>query len=234
MISNRFEGLAQAFRVFTEQFLRFRELFLVDAPEAVGNLDHAIDGILNAFHGLYDAVKNEAPEAFEFYANPICAFVLRIRNARHHNQANGVRSIYRTARLQEPAIDYILINFPAGEAEEGGGFAEHFVSWADIIAVLRLEPQKYGGSVAAGRDAIGANEFESWCAAHGYSEAQMFVNLIPILAAAGSACTGAIADHIEAQSVEAEAFLNIFQTVEPANFAEPEYAELTSALFWPR
>ena len=76
MISHRFELLAQAFRVFAEQYLRFRPLFLIDAAEAVGNLDHAIDGILNAFHGLYDATKLEAPDAFDFYSDPLCSFVL--------------------------------------------------------------------------------------------------------------------------------------------------------------
>ena len=105
MISIRFEQLAQAFRVFAEQNLRFRQVFLVDAPEAVGNVDHAIDGILNAFHGLYDAVKQEASDAFDFYGDPLCAFVLRLRNARHHNQANGVRSIYQRARNEETRVD---------------------------------------------------------------------------------------------------------------------------------
>jgi len=234
MISDRFETLAQAFRIFTEQYLRFDALLLVDAPEAVGNLDHAIDGILNAFHGLFDATKAEANDAFNFYADPMCALVLRIRNARHHNQANGVRSIYRHARSEDQKTDYLLIDFSAGEGEKGGSFASHFVAWSDILAILALQPPKYDGSVAEGREAIGANQFESWCAEQGYTERQMFINLVPILAAAGSACTGALSGHIKVQSVEAEAFMNIFQNVSPASFAEQDYTELTSAVFWPR
>lgn len=233
MISNRFETLAQAFRVFAEQDLRFRHLFLIDAPEAVGNLDHAIDGILNAFHGLYDAVKLEAADAFDFYGDPLCALVLRLRNARHHNQANGVRSIYRCARGEESRVDYLLVNFAAGEAEEGGTFAEHYISWSDILRVLDLQPEKYAASITAGRDSIGAGIFEGWCAAHGYSQHQIFVNLIPILSAAGSACIGSLARFMKPESVEAEAFLNIFQTVQPADFDQQDYVELTSSLFWP-
>lgn len=233
MISGRFESLAQAFRVFSEQSLRFQHLFLIDAPEAVGNLDHAIDGILNSFHSLYDAVKIEANEAFNFYDDPLCAFVLRLRNARHHNQANGVRSIYRRARIVERQIDYLLINFAAAEAEEGGAFAEYYISWEDVLAALALEAHKYTASVTAGREAIKAELFELWCAEHGYSQRQMFVNLIPVLSAAGSACIGPLAKFIEPQSVEAEAFLRIFQTVKPANFKQQSYVELTSAVFWP-
>lgn len=233
MISNRFETLAQAFRVFAEQQLRFRQLFLIDAPEAVGNLDHAIDGILNAFHGLYDAAKLEAIGAFDFYADPICAFVLRLRNARHHNQANGVRSIYRRARDEVSRIDYLLVTFAAGRNEEGGAFAEHYLAWSDILTVLDLQSDKYAASITAGRDAIGAGKFETWCRAHGYSERQIFINIIPILSAAGSACISALAKYIEPRSVEAEAFLSIFQNAQPADFDQQDYVELTSAVFWP-
>jgi len=233
LISRRFESLAQSLRVFAEQSLRFRALFLIDAPEAVGNLDHAIDGILNAFHGLYDAVKIEANDAFRFYDEPLCALVLRLRNARHHNQANGVRSIYRCARTEESRVNYLLIDFAAGDGEEGGAFAEYYIAWADVLIALGLEREKYAASVAAGRNAIKAEIFENWCAGHGYSTRQMFVNLIPVLSAAGSACIGPLARYIEPQSVEAEAFIKIFQTVESANFAQQDYVELTSAVFWP-
>lgn len=233
MISARFESLAQAFRVFGEQNFRFSPLFLIDAPEAVGNLDHSIDGILNAFHGLYDAVKMEANDAFDFYAEPICALVLRLRNARHHNKANGLRSIYRCARIEERGVDYLLINFAAGEAEKGGGFAEHYISWADVCLALALQSEKYAVSVHAGRARINATKFEDWCSAHGYSEHQMFVNLIPILSAAGTVCVKPLAKYINPQSVEAEAFLDIFTTVQPANFANQDYVELTSKVFWP-
>jgi hypothetical protein len=233
VISNRFESLTQAFRVFTEQQFRFRQLFLIDAPEAVGNLDHAIDGILNAFHGLYDAVKLEADDVFDFYSDPICAFVLRLRNARHHNQANGVRSIYRRARNEESRVDYLLVDFAAGAGEEGGSFAEHYISWSDILTVLALQPERFAASIAAGREAIGAEKFETWCAAHGYSKHQIFINLIPVLSAAGSACIGSLVRYIRPQSVEAEAFLHIFQNIQPADFDQQDYVELTSAAFWP-
>lgn len=233
MISERFESLAQAFRVFTEQHLRFQQLFLVDAREAVGNVEHAIDAILNAFHSLHDATKVEAEGAFDFYGDPICAFVLRLRNARHHNQANGLRSIYQRAGSEEAPVEYLLVNFAAGDAEEGGSFAEHYLAWSDILIVLAEQSRKYGASVEAGRDAIGADTFERWCADHGYREQQVFINLVPILAAAGSACTPPLARYIRPQSTEAEAFLNFFQNVEPANFDRQNYVELTSALFRP-
>lgn len=213
--------------------MRFPGLFLVDPPEAVGNLDHAVDGILNAFHGLYDAVNDEAKGAFDFYANPITGFVLWIRNARHHNKANRVRSVYRCAREEENETNYILIDFAAGEQEKGGTFADHYVSWADIRLVFETQAQKYAASVEACRAELNAEEMEDWCKDHGYSERQIYINFIPVLAAAGRACTGAIAEYITPESIEAEAFLNIFQNVQAADFKNPSYNELASKLFWP-
>jgi hypothetical protein len=127
----------------------------------------------------------------------------------------------------------LLIDFEAGESEDGGSFAEHYVSWSDIRAILDLQSAKYADSVAAGRQAIAADRFEDWCFAHGYEEDRMFVNLIPMLSSACSRCIGAISQYIEPESVEAEAFLNIFQNVQPADFDCQEYVELTSAVFWP-
>lgn len=231
MISDRFETLAQAFRVFAEQQFKFHRLLLVDAPEAVGNLDHAIDGILNAFHGLFDDTKTEANDAFNFYDDPLCAFVLRLRNARHHNQANGLRNIYRRARYEELTVDYLLVDFAAGE--EGGSYGEYYIAWADVIAIHNAQPKKYADVIAASYQELHADEFEAWCEERGYSEAQIFVNLIPIIAAACSSCTSALKEFIEPQSGEAEAFLRIFTEVETANFDDHSHCELTSAVFWP-
>lgn len=231
MISDRFEALSQAFRIFSEQRFKFQALIMVDAPEAVGNLDQAIDCILNCIHSLFDATKIEARDAFNFYDDPLCAFVLRLRNARHHNQANGLRNIYRRARSEDRPVNYLLVDFAAGE--EGGSYGEYYVAWADVLAIHEIQPEKFRASVAAGRQAIHADAFEAWCAEHGYSEPQIFVNLLPILAAACASCTPALKHMIHPQSIEADAFLKIFTQVESANFAEQSHCELISSAFWP-
>jgi hypothetical protein len=144
-----------------------------------------------------------------------------------------VRSIYRCARDEERRVDYLLVDFAAGRGEEGGSFGEYHVAWSDVLAALDRDADRYAASIAAGHIAIGAEKFEDWCEAHGYSEHQIFINLIPILSAAGSACVGSLVKYIRPQSVEADAFLNIFQNVQPANFHKQDYVELTSAVFWP-
>ena len=119
MISDRFEDFAQSLRVFIEQKYRYRELFLIDADEAVGNVELACKSMLDTFASLYDAARAEDQINFDFYGNPLCCAVLAYRNAKHHNKANGIRSAHKHARQNE-RTDYLCVDFPAGEGEEGG------------------------------------------------------------------------------------------------------------------
>lgn len=232
MISDRFEDFAQALRVFIEQKLRFRELFLIDGPEAVGNLEHAIKGILDSFHSLYDAVGRTPGVEFDFYGQPCSAFMLHFRNAKHHNKANGVRSAYRFAQSNADVDPYLLVDFPANASEEGGCFVDHFVSWSDYCRYLTQLPDRHRGA-AEGliRAGVHADEFDQFAFSEGYSLAQVFINVIPIIIGAGTECIPTLAPHIHPESVEATYFLSHFQEVGIADFARAEYQELAAGLF---
>lgn len=232
LISGRFEDFAQALRVFIEQKLRFHKLFLTDGPEAVGNLEHAVKGILDSFHSLYDAVGKTPSVEFDFYGQPCCAFTLHFRNAKHHNKASGVRSAYRFAQSSSDVDPYLLVDFPANANEEGGSFVDHFVSWLDYSRYLTQLPDRHRGATEdLIRAGIHADEFGQFALREGYSLAQIFINVIPIIIGAGTECIPTLAPHIHPESVEATYFLSHFQNVGIADFARPEYVELGAALF---
>lgn len=88
-ISDAFESLAHALRVLLEAdwHAKVGGLLEVDRAEAVGNIEAALAGVLNAFHSLYDAINKSTDVAIEWYANPELAMILVLRNARHHNHA---------------------------------------------------------------------------------------------------------------------------------------------------
>lgn len=233
MISNRFEDIAQALRIFGEAKWRFNSLFLVDKAEAIGNVEQAISALLNSIHGLHDACNGNPEVAFNFYQSPLCCFVLAYRNAKHHNKAYGIRSVHVRARTDEPT-DYLLVDFPAGESEEGGSFTEHFISWHDFCQFLDLPRQESRLRPEAKqlvRDRIGAETFESFASDEGYAERDVFINVIPIIIGAGAEFTPHIVDFVEPQSVEAKHFLYHFREVEQANFHDPQFMELTSRAF---
>ena len=94
MLTHSFEDLAQTFRVMIESYFKLNQLMTVDRPEAVGTIETAINAKLNAFHNLYDLMLQDLGKPVDWYAVPELCIILAIRNARHHNKANRIRSIY--------------------------------------------------------------------------------------------------------------------------------------------
>ena len=233
MISDRFEDFAQSLRVFIEQKIRFQELFLIDADEAIGNIELACKGMLDTFSSLYDASRAQDDVNFDFYGSPLCCAVLAYRNAKHHNNANGVRSAHKHAR-QNGRQDYLLVDFPAGVGEEGGSFIDHYASWADFRSLLDM-PSRVSrlrdGSRELIRNRINADVFENFAAREGVEHERLFINMIPIIIGSGPEFIAELGPHINALTAEAKHFVFHFENVEQANFAEPQYTELTSAIF---
>lgn len=233
MISDRFEDFAQSLRVFIEQKTRFQRLFQIDASEAIGNVELACSNMLNSFASLYDATRAEPSCDFDFYASPLCCFVLAYRNAKHHNVANGIRSAHRVAQRVDRQ-DFLLVDYPAGSGEEGGGFIDHFASWGDFCTLLELPRAKSHLRANARqiiRDQLNANVFEEFAAEDGAPLERVFVNAIPIIIGAGSEFIPALKPYINPQSTEADHFVWHFTEVEQANFSEPKYLELPSTMF---
>lgn len=233
MISDRFEDFSQSLRVFIEQKIRFRELFLIDAGEAIGNVELACKSMLDTSASLYDASRANPDVDFDFYGNALCCCVLAYRNAKHHNKANGIRSVHRHAQQNEKQ-DYLLVNYPAGEGEEGGAFIEHYVSWGDFCNLFDM-PKNESRLRADARDLIrgrlSAEQFEEFAERDGVPVSRIFINIIPVIIGAGSEFLPHLKPHIRTNSTEAEHFLWHFEHVGTANFGQPEYLELTSAVF---
>lgn len=233
MISDRFEDFSQSLRVFIEQKHRYRELFLVDADEAVGNVELACKSMLDTFASLYDAARAEDQIDFDFYGNPLCCAVLAYRNAKHHNKANGIRSAHKHARQNERQ-NYLCVDFPAGEGEEGGSFIDHFASWSDFSMLLAMETKQSrlrAGSRELIRNRIHADAFEGFAAENNAPLSTVYINMIPIIIGAGSEFIGALRPHITPDTTESKAFVSNFENVAQANFGNPEYVELSSSLF---
>lgn len=233
MISARFEDFCQSLRIFVEQKMRFQDLFLVDAPEAIGNLELGCKGMLDAFHSLYDAARATAAIKFDFYGSPLCSFVLAYRNAKHHNQALGIRSVHRHAMNSE-RHNYMLVDFPGGVDDEGGSFVDHFASWGDFSQLFDMPRDRSrlrADTKNLVRNRIAADQFEEFSRENGIPAERIFINTIPMIIGAGSEFIPHLKDQIVPGSVEARHFLWHFEKVSTANFGEPQYTELSSASF---
>ena len=143
LIENVFEGIAQSLRILLEADFRANHqgLLFVDRGEAVGNIETALSSVLNAFHSLYDVMgKQLGNNSIDWYRTGSLATILAIRNARHHNIANSIRTLYtyhtQEAERLDQMVQYVYVNFPF--SEKGADTFDVYMSWADLHQLLNL------------------------------------------------------------------------------------------------
>jgi hypothetical protein len=143
LIDHAFDDLAHSLRVLLEAHYRAHGggLLMVDRAEAVGNIENALSSVLNGFHSLYDAMGSELNERpIDWYTNGPLATILALRNARHHNKANKIRTLYnyhaRESARPDRMTSYVLIDFPA--SEEGADTFDVYISWSDLDQLLAM------------------------------------------------------------------------------------------------
>lgn len=225
MLSHSFEDLAQAFRVLMESEWSFRRLLNIDRAEAIGNLESGLNTQLNAFHNLYDNMShNQIPP--DWYLIPQLLTILIIRNARHHNKANRIRTLYNCHRqlIANPthSKNYFYVKFPSLSESEGHGFFNVPISWGDLDLMLSLPRQESRLKPEARnrvRDYLNADKFEAEAISRGFTKADIFINYIPLSMNAAITLFPYINSHVSPleDSIEAEAFLSLFEHTEQAS-----------------
>ncbi|MEO3684638.1 hypothetical protein ABHN84_20450 [Shewanella vesiculosa] len=228
-LSHSFEDLTQTFRVQVEAHFKFQQLISVDRPEAVGNVEISVNAMLNAFHNLYDLMQQELNSPVDWYNTPELCIILAIRNARHHNKANRIRSLYnyhaQTAQTPKTEHKYYYANFLANPEEVGGSFFDIPLSWGDLqdlLALPRGESRLRASAEGIIRGYINADLIEASAAEAGVEAKDIFINFVPLAMNAGIKLYPFIEDHLTPKSVEAKSFLSLFGSVKPSLTTEPD------------
>ena len=223
MISESFEDLSHALRIFLESYWKLGELLDVDRAEAVGNMEGAFKDVLNSYHSLYDSMQKESVIAIDWYATAPLALILAIRNAKHHNLANKIRNIfnYHVFAHDNPSDQsaYLLVDFPAPPEEEGGDCFDFYISWSDIDVLLglpRKESRLRDGTRDLVRNYLNADKFESIACSEGIPKERIFINSVPLVLNAGIALSPHIKDVVKTVSTEGKHFNWHFENVCPA------------------
>lgn len=223
MLTHSFEDLAQSFRVIAEVHFETARLMEIDKAEAIGNIETALNAQLNSFHNLYDLMSRELPNGINWYETPELLTILAIRNARHHNKANRIRSLYnyhrQTAQPQTTVKKYFYVDFPAPPEEEGGDCFDLPISWFDIDQFLSLpKAESKLQEVASQRIKayLNAPEIEASATKARVAKEDIFINFIPLALNAGIALQPHAINHVQPDSVEARYFLEHFGSVAPA------------------
>ncbi|MCY1206006.1 hypothetical protein D9M72_175660 [compost metagenome] len=231
-ISDAFEDLAHGLRILLESHIHaHRGLLKVDRAEAVGNIENALGGALNAFSSLYDAmVKADISAALNWYTTPELATILVLRNARHHNHARKIRTMYSYYSQEVEKISSmgmcILVGFKPDE--ESAKTFEVYQSWGDLktlFGMSRKETTVREETAKLVRDYLGADKFAQYAAGYELTEDCVFFNTVPLLVNAGIKVAPFIKDHVNARSMEARTYLSMFDgEVGPADTLTHEVA----------
>ena len=237
MLTHSFEDLAQTFRVLLESNLKLHQFLPVDRGEAIGTIETAINAKLNAFHNLYDLMIQNGIKPPNWYEVPELCTILAIRNARHHNKANRIRSLYNyhryTAAKPTSARQYFYVDFPAPPEEEGGDCFDVPLSWYDLDLFLSLpnkESRLRPESVSAIRGYLDSASFEAEAKVRRMSNERIFFNFVPLALNAGILLHQYVKPYVSPDSVEATYFLHHFETVCPAQTKTHEYAVISFKL----
>lgn len=224
-INDAFEDLSHALRVLLEADATANRQGLLhyDRSEAVGNIEIALAAVLNSFHSLYDAMDKEGyGDLVDWYKTPELATLQILRNARHHNQARKIRTMYSYYAQEAEKIGsmemYILVDFPAEET--GADTFDIYLSWADLLQLLTLPPKetRIRESVAQLiRSYLFTSKFKDYAVYYELEEERIFFNVVPLIVNAAIKLVPLIKNWISPRSVESETFLKLFQHVLPAN-----------------
>lgn len=222
-INEAFEDLSHALRILFEADARANRggLLHLDRSEAVGNIETALAAVLNSFHSLYDAMNKDGfASLVDWYKTPELAILLILRNARHHNHARKIRTMYSYYAQETQKIGrmemYILVDFPAEET--GGDTFDVYLSWADLKYLLALphkETQIKEPVAQLIRSYLATSKFKDYAEFYELEEERIFFNVVPLIVNAAIKVVPLIKNLIFPRSVESETYSKLFQHMLP-------------------
>ena len=225
LIEHSFEELAQSLRVLLEANWRAIQggLILVDRAEAVGNIETGVTSVLNAFHSLYDAITKQLDEQpINWYSTGDLAIVLAIRNARHHNKSNRIRTIYTYHTQEAERIQnmeqYVFVDYIT--PDEGADTFDVYISWDDLNNLLSLpknESRLNTDTCTLIKEYLDSNKHPEYASHYELPESRVFINVVPLFVNAAATIVPLIKEHCNGDSTESKAFSKHFSTVVKAN-----------------
>jgi len=224
-VTDAFEDLSHALRVLLEADARANRqgLLQLDRAEAVGNIETALAAVLNSFHSLHDAMDKEGHSGLiDWYKTPELATLLILRNARHHNQARKIRTMYSYYAQEAEKIGsmemYILVDFPA--EEDGADTFDVYLSWADLQRLFAQPPKETRirepiAQIIQGY--LATSKFKGYAEDYELEEDRVFFNVVPLFVNAAIKLVPLIKHLVSPRSMESETYLTLFQHMLPAS-----------------
>jgi hypothetical protein len=230
LIDQAYDDLAHSLRILLEAHYHANRggLLFVDRDEAIGNIETALSAVLNAFHSLHDSIEaGLGRPLIDWYKTGPLATILAIRNARHHNKANKIRTLYsyhaRGMWRPDQMRQYVLIHF--NSPEEGADTFNVYLSWADLetlLAMPRSESRLRPEACAVIRDYLGAARYEDYAMSYDLRKDRIFFNVIPLIVNAAAVITPLVKPYLTGRSMESRTYATLFEDMIPADTKRPD------------
>ncbi|MER9546133.1 hypothetical protein NKI72_29505 [Mesorhizobium sp. M0437] len=222
-ISEAFDSFAHALRINTEHLIRAPQLMRIDPQECAGNLDQGLSAILNAFHSIYDAAKDDPHVVFAWNRTAPTATLLAFRNAKHHNHARRIRSLetfFTRGGKGRTSNEYGLVAYgrPPGSGEP---LFIQAISWTDTNELLNMPYETTHLSadrVATIYSYLGGDAISAFARLH-HPDLPIFFDALPLIVNAARAVVPVLEPRIERLSMESEGFLDHFKSVDLVDMA---------------
>jgi len=225
LIGHSFEELAQSLRILLEADWRANQggLLMLDRAEAVGNIETALTSVLNGFHSLYDAIEKQLDtNPIDWYKLGELATILAIRNARHHNKANKIRSLYtyhaQEAENLQHMEQYVLVDYIT--PDDGADTFDVYVSWADLNRLLSM-PKKESrinpDTCNVIKEYLNSSKYSKYATHFELPDSRVFINIVPLIVNAAATIVPLIKQHCSGNSTESAAFSSHFSSVVKAD-----------------
>lgn len=200
-IEYQFEYLTHALRMQLECIVKYPRLIQLDEHEAIFNIEIIVKSVLDAFHNIYDAIQKLSGKSIDFYSEPELHFILSLRNAKHHNaDLTSLFFIEQDIFFADYRYDnsYPILIYP--------------VKWIDISNYIKSEKKglaKYPNI----ENYLDINKVITDAQKHGFTENDIFINIIPFMMKAGNKLVTLSHQYIPTQlnSSEARTFLEHFK-----------------------
>ncbi|UGA56941.1 hypothetical protein [Vibrio sp. VB16] len=181
--------LANAMRIYGEAHMNFNRLKLVDAEEAIDNLDRAMEAKLEAFHSLYDVTK----DLFDYFEHADTAVLIMLRNAVHHRNHLLFKTWNQEMGLNEGHKKYFGGEFLLASHEilTSGYMMKHMYKLEDFY--LRVDPslgspdiedrmsdKNRGKLLSQFEKGLNFGELKKYAKSERYPLKQVYINIIPI------------------------------------------------------
>lgn len=174
----RIDAVANSLRRYAEESIGTKRIFNYDKVEAVDNLDHAFNSILESFHSVFECFSKS--EVAYFYENPAVQFLKLVRNASHHSGDGLFESwnskMFKTGNIESHSgATFLMFSHSP--------FGKQFYVSEYYVQLIDIEEMKHHEKIL---DKLCFDEMWSFAEKNKYPKDQLYLNLIPIVILAAS------------------------------------------------